>query len=59
MATSIFDWGPWTLNNSSGGDSGMSLGGLGGIAGGLLGLLGGGDEPAGQTTTTQAPWGPQ
>lgn len=32
---------------------------LGPIAGGLLGLFGGGDEPAGQTTTTQEPWGPQ
>lgn len=34
----------------------------GSLAGGLLGgLFGGfgGDEPAGQTTTTQAPWGPQ
>ena len=27
--------------------------------GGLLGGLGGGDEPAGETTTTQAPWAPQ
>lgn len=32
---------------------------LGAIAGGLLGGLGGGSKPAGQTTTTQAPWGPQ
>lgn len=32
---------------------------LGGLAGGLLGGMGGGDKPAGQTTTTQAPWGPQ
>ena len=27
--------------------------------GGLLGAFGGDDEPAGQTTTTTAPWGPQ
>lgn len=35
----------------------------GGLAGGLLGAIAGGvggsDKPAGQTTTTQAPWGPQ
>ena len=42
---------------SSGGDYSW-LGALGGLAGGLLGANTS-DKPAGQTTTTQAPWGPQ
>ncbi len=47
------------FDKSQSGSSGSGwLGALGGIAGGLLGGMSS-DKPAGQTTTTQAPWGPQ
>ena len=36
-----------------------SGGWLGALAGGVLGGIGGGSKPAGQTTTTNAPWDPQ
>ena len=39
--------------------AGGSGGWLGALAGGVLGGIGGGSKPAGQTTTTNAPWGPQ
>jgi len=58
MSTDVLgSWGPWTLD--SGGSGGSGMGAIGGLLGGLFGGFGGGDEPAGQTTTTQAPWGPQ
>lgn len=55
----LFDLDPFSGSGGSFDVGGLGLGGLlGGVAGGLLGGTSG-SKPAGTTTTTQDPWGPQ